>query len=177
MTNAPMTNIILIGFRGTGKSTISTLLAERLGMKRVSTDERATERCGMSIRDFVEQHGWAAFRQIEQECIREAIQEQGIVIDCGGGVVENVENMRLLSGNGIVAWVHAELGDVLERLMANEQDAQRPTLTVGMTQAQDITQNYQRRLPLYEQYAVLTVNTSMASAEECCRAIISSVSM
>lgn len=163
--------IILIGFRGTGKSTISALLAEKLGWKRLSTDELAAERCGMSIRDVVEQRGWAEFRRIEAECIREVVQEQKVVIDCGGGVVENEENMQLLAEHGVIVWIHAALEDVLARLTANEHDAQRPTLTAGASQTQDIIQNYQRRLPLYERYAALRVNTSEASSEECARAI------
>ena len=63
-------NIILIGFRGTGKTTISMQLAEVLGLQRVSTDQRVMERLGMSIASFVEQFGWAEFRRIEHEEIQ-----------------------------------------------------------------------------------------------------------
>jgi shikimate kinase len=164
-------NLILIGFRGTGKTTISTKIAQSLDWKRFSTDDMAMERCGMSIAAFVGEHGWAAFRQIEHECVAEVASNQGVIIDCGGGVVENPENMRLLSQNGIIVWVHAELNDVLERLSEDPLDAQRPLLTQNTTKQQDIIDNYSRRLPLYEGFAEFMVNTSSHSVEECCRYI------
>ena len=171
IVSASTRNLVLIGFRGTGKTTVSTKLAQNLGLKRLSTDDRATERCGMSIAAYVEQHGWAAFRHIEHECVTEAASMQGFVIDCGGGVVENPENMRLLSQNGIIIWVHAELNDVLKRLAEDPLDAQRPLLTQNTTKQQDIIENYSRRLPLYERFAAFMVNTSTHSPEECCRRI------
>ena len=164
-------NLVLIGFRGTGKTTISTALADMLGRPRFSTDDMASERCGTNIRDFVEQHGWEEFRRIERECVGEVSRRQGAVIDCGGGVVENLENMRLLAENGVVVWIHAELNDVLKRLAAEPLDAQRPLLTQGSSTSDDVRQNYTRRLPLYEGFAVFMVNTSVSAPEECCQMI------
>lgn len=164
-------NLVLIGFRGTGKTTISTALAATLGRPRFSTDDMASERCGTSIRDFVEQHGWEEFRRIERECVGEVSQSRGAVIDCGGGVVENPENMRHLAKNGVVVWIHADLNDVLKRLAAEPLDAQRPLLTHGSSTSDDVRQNYTRRLPLYEGFAAFMVNTSVSAPEECCRMI------
>lgn len=165
-----MKNLVLIGFRGTGKSTLSQELSVRLRRKRISTDEVATERAGMSISDFVSQHGWAEFRRIETECIAALRGSENLIIDSGGGVVENPENMSFLGENSLIVWVHASLEDVLKRLMGNVHDAQRPLLSQGDFRT-DITENYTRREPMYKRYAAFTVNTSTHTIEECCAAI------
>ena len=165
-----MKNLVLIGFRGTGKSTLSQELSQRLKRKRISTDEVAAERAGMSISDFVSQHGWAEFRRIEAECIADLRGSENLILDSGGGVVENPENMSLLGEHGIIIWVHASLEDVLKRLMGTVHDAQRPLLSQGDLRS-DITENYTRREPMYKRYAAFTVNTSTHTIEECCAAI------
>ncbi len=165
-----MKNLVLIGFRGTGKSTLSHELSTRLRRKRISTDEVAAERAGMSISDFVSKHGWAEFRRIEGECIAAFHGSENLIIDCGGGVVENPENMSLLAENSVIIWVHASLKDVLKRLMGNVHDAQRPLLSQGDARS-DIMENYTRREPMYKRYAAFTVNTSTHTIEECCTAI------
>ena len=165
-----MKNLVLIGFRGTGKSTLSQELSVRLRRKRISTDEVATESAGMSISDFVSQHGWAEFRRIEAECIAALHGSENLIIDSGGGVVENPENMSYLGENSVIVWVHASLEDVLKRLMGNVHDAQRPLLSQGDFRT-DITENYTRRVPMYKRYAAFTVNTSTHTIEECCAAI------
>lgn len=165
-----MKNLVLIGFRGTGKSTLAQRLAVRTGRVRISTDELATERCGMSISAFVKEYGWAEFRRIEQECIENLQGKENLIIDCGGGVVENPENMSLLGETGLIVWVHASLEDVLVRLLANEQDAQRPLLSQNDFRT-DITENYLRREPLYKRYAAFSVNTSTHTIAECSVAV------
>jgi shikimate kinase len=163
-------NIILIGFRGTGKTTLSTECAVQLGLQRISTDERVVERLGMSIAEFVQQRGWAEFRRIEHEEIRALQGKTGFVIDCGGGVVENPENMRFLGEMGNIIWVDAALEDVISRLLQNADDQQRPLLTHGDARA-DIEANYTRRRPMYEQYAELHINTSLLSTEQCIQSV------
>jgi shikimate kinase len=165
-----MKNIVLIGFRGTGKSTLSQELALRLRRVRISTDDLATERCGMSITDFVREHGWSEFRRIETECIASLQGKAGYIIDSGGGVVESPDNMRLLGEHGVIVWIHASLEDVVTRLIGNTDDAQRPLLSEGDFRS-DITENYTRREPLYKQYADFSVNTSTHTIQECSAAI------
>ncbi|TAE25298.1 MAG: shikimate kinase [Candidatus Kapaibacterium sp.] len=185
----PSQNLVFIGFRGTGKTTISLECATQRGAERISTDEQVTKRLGMSIADFVQQHGWAEFRRHEHEEIC-ALWEKyphsshnnsaaAFVIDCGGGVVENPENMRLLGELGEIVWIHAELDDVLSRLLAEPQAqstnaTQRPLLNAASDMRSDLIANYTRRLPIYEQYAERCINTSTMSIQECCRTILRS---
>ena len=165
-----MKNIVLIGFRGTGKSTLSQELALRLGRMRISTDDLAMERCGMSITDFVREQGWSEFRRIETDCIASLQGKEDLIIDSGGGVVENPDNMRLLGEHGAIVWIHASLEDVVTRLMGNTSDPQRPLLSEGDIRS-DITKNYTHREPLYKRYADFSVNTSTHTIQECSAAI------
>jgi shikimate kinase len=185
-------NIALIGFRGAGKTAVSTALAETLGSARYSTDEETTARAGAeSVADIVRERGWAEFRRLESECVRAlAAAQDGRVIDCGGGVVENPDNLRALAATSLVVWIYAELDDVLQRLFAEPLHNQRPLLGAsGGARAsdntdkahiatpkdatpsaevmrRDITENYARRLPLYAAAAVFTVNTSLLGVDE-----------
>ncbi len=180
-------NLVFIGFRGTGKTTISLECAAQRGAERISTDEQVTKRLGMSIADFVHEHGWAEFRRHEHEEIRDVWEkihptlhnnlDAPFVIDCGGGVVENPENMRLLSELGEIVWIHADVDDVLSRLLAAPESqatnaTQRPLLNAASDMRSDLIANYTRRLPIYEQYATRRINTSTMSIQECCSAIL-----
>ena len=86
-------NIVLIGYRGTGKSVVGALLAERLKMPCIAMDARIVEKAGMSIPQIVEKYGWSAFRDIETEVACELAQLNNTIIDAGGGVTERPENM------------------------------------------------------------------------------------
>ena len=90
-------NIVLLGYRGTGKSTIARLLAKQLDRKLVSIDELIVKSAGMPVPRIVSEWGWPRFREIESQMVREvAAKEDRMVIDCGGGVVLDEDNIRLL---------------------------------------------------------------------------------
>ena len=81
-------NIILLGYRGTGKSVISRLLARQLKCPLFSLDSMIEEAVGIPIPEIVSMWGWARFREIESKIVEQAVEEaKDAVIDCGGGVV------------------------------------------------------------------------------------------
>ena len=88
-----------------------------------------------------------------------------MVIDCGGGVVENPANMRLLRENSVVVWVDASMEDIITRL-ASDENAHRPQLSSGLTWEDDTRTNYDRRKPMYEQWSGFYVNTSQQEMTE-----------
>lgn len=157
--NLKYNRIVLIGFRGVGKSTIGKKIAASLNWKYMSTDDLIKEATGQNISYLVETKGWQNFRIIESEVIRALKSESQVVIDCGGGIVENSENIKFLSPHSLVVWVDAELSDILERL--SEED-DRPLLTSAYLE-DDIVNNYKRRFPLYQCYSQYYVNSSKDS--------------
>ncbi len=160
--------IVLIGFRGSGKTTIGKRLAELLGWNFISTDALIEREIGASISEWVEKNGWENFREKEKAVIRSLPESDNMVIDCGGGVVEDAQNMELLQRYSLIVWVDAEEADIYRRLL-REND--RPLLNQADLR-EDIRTNYRRRQPLYRQYSRIYVNSSQNSTEEICQYII-----
>ena len=160
--------IVLIGFRGSGKTTIGKELSRMLKWEYISTDNLVELQINFSISDFVKKEGWPTFRRLEKEMIRRLEETMGVVIDCGGGVVEDPQNMACLEENSLIVWVDAALQDILARLQNN---ASRPLLNQADLQ-QDIEYNYRRREPFYRRYSRLRVNTSRLGLPSACEEII-----
>ena len=156
-------NLVLIGYRGTGKSTLGKLLAERLGLSYVCLDDQIVKRAGMSIPRIVERHGWDYFRDLEEEVVREASQGDRQLIDAGGGVITREANIENLRRNGLVVLLEATVEDIVARIGS---DTQRPSLTGTKSFTEEVEEVLQQRRPLYEKAAHHCVNTSELSVEE-----------
>lgn len=156
-------NIVLIGYRGTGKSAVGTLIAERLGMICVGMDARIVEKAGMSIPEIVAQRGWPGFRDLESEVAREYAAQDGLVIDAGGGVIERPENVDMLRANGVVFWLKASVPTIVSRIQG---DTQRPSLTGGKSFVDEVAEVLERRTPLYQNAAHHAIDTDLLTPEE-----------
>ena len=110
-----MKNIVLIGFMGTGKTTIGRLLASRLGRPFVDCDKKVEYESGMTIREIFERYGEAYFRQKEKDMIAKLSRYNNAVIATGGGVVLSNENMRRLKRNGVIIALTASVDTILQR--------------------------------------------------------------
>lgn len=158
--------IVLIGFRATGKTTIGKLLAERLSLPFLDLDEYLTRREGKSIAQMVAERGWPYFRQKEREAMRELSGFKEGVIALGGGAVMHEEEMNLLKKDACVVWLKSPPEIITKRLAAdNKTGLQRPSLT-GADVLQEIETVLGKRLPLYQRFADLEVETSSAPPEE-----------
>ena len=100
-------NIVLIGFMGCGKSLTSSKLAEILDRQVISTDKLVEKKEGQSVAEIFEKSGEGYFRRVEKEIIKEISDQSGMIIDCGGGVVMDDENMANLKKNGHVIYLSA----------------------------------------------------------------------
>ena len=139
-------NLVLIGYRGTGKSTVGALLAERLGMRYVSMDNEITKRANMSVPEIVAQFGWKKFRDTESELTKELTAQDGLIIDTGGGVIERQENVDELHINTRVFWLRASVDTITSRI---KEDSSRPALVAGKTFVEEIAEVLARREPIY----------------------------
>ena len=149
-------NIVLIGYRGCGKSVVAGLLAQRLGWPCHSMDALIVERAGLSIPDIVAQQGWPAFRDLESALARELAALDEVVIDCGGGIIERPDNIAALRANGCVIWLTASVPTILSRIGG---DTQRPSLTGGKSFTQEVAEVLTRRTPLYQAAAHHVIDT------------------
>jgi len=165
-------NIVLIGYRATGKTTVGRLIAQRLGWMFVDTDVLIEQRAKKKIAEIVAQEGWQGFRRREKEIIAEVSAKKNMVIAVGGGAVINKENVKNLKQNGILIWLKANADTIAKRLAQDEKTAsQRPSLT-GKSVVEEIEEVLSERLPLYQQAADIEVDTERYSPEEIARLII-----
>jgi shikimate kinase len=165
-----MKNIVLVGFMGTGKTTIAKALARSLGKKYVNTDDLIESREKRSINDIFKDDGEAYFRKVEKEIIKEARRQADQVIDAGGGVVLDPENMKNLRMTGTIICLWADPDTIRERTKKYEH---RPLLNVEDPKKR-ITELLDHRRPFYEK-ADFHVDTSagdIGSAVEAIKKIV-----
>ncbi len=122
-----MKNVVLVGFMGTGKTTIATQVANRLKMKYVSTDSLIEKREKRTINEIFTDSGEDYFRGIESDVIREVSAASGLVIDTGGGAVLREENIANFKSQGVVICLTADPETILER---TKKYKHRPLLNV-----------------------------------------------
>lgn len=112
-------NIILIGFMGSGKTTIGKELAKAKNMKFIDTDDLIESRQGISIKEIFSVHGEPRFREIEAEVLNSLAGIDGHVISVGGGAVMRTGNMSILKGIGTVVFLDAPLKKIISNLKGN----------------------------------------------------------
>jgi shikimate kinase len=120
-------NIVLIGFMASGKTLSSKELAKRLGRERISTDEMIEQREGRSIKDIFEKSGEPYFRQLERDIVREISEKKNLVVDCGGGLAADEENLKILKSTGVTFYLEASPESVYRRIKGKTD---RPLLNV-----------------------------------------------
>jgi shikimate kinase len=155
-------NIVLIGMRGSGKTTIGKLLAKRLGKQYIEMDELIVERLGLSIPEIVDTYGWQKFRDTEAEITFEVGGVDNVVNATGGGVVTRDENIRELKKKGKLIWLKANTNTLLNRI-GNSQS--RPSLT-GKSSREDMEVVMADRSPIYQRAADFIVDTEDKRPEE-----------
>ena len=118
-------NIVLIGFMGTGKTSIGKMLASKLGCAFVDLDHKIEADSNMTIPEIFKRYGEAHFRDLEKQAVKEIAERRGIVIATGGGTIKDSENMRLLKESGNVICLTADVDEILFR---TESKGDRPVL-------------------------------------------------
>ena len=151
---------MLVGLSGSGKSTIGRLLADRLGLPFVDTDELIVQRAGMPIPQLFSEHGEPAFRAAEREAVADAVAGEPAVIATGGGAPVDSESRRLLWDGNLVVWLDAPVEALVRRVGADGDG--RPLLTGGA--GERLAALRAAREPVYAQ-AHLHVQTEDAGVE------------
>lgn len=165
--------LALVGYRGTGKSTVGRLLAERTGRPFVDADHEIEARAGRSIRSIFEGSGEPAFRDWEERVLREVAEGRpGAVLATGGGAILREANRRTLRAFGLVVWLRAEPQVLARRLEADARTrAARPALTSAGA-LHEIADVLASRTPLYQAVADACVDTEGKSIAEVVDAIL-----
>jgi shikimate kinase len=162
-------NIVLIGYRGTGKSTVGKVLAAHLGRAVVSTDAEVVKRARQPIPQIVAQHGWEHFRDLESEVCRELSGREGLVIDTGGGAILRPQNVECLKKTGTLFWLTASVETIIKRIGG---DTQRPSLTGTKSFIEEIQDVLRERTPKYQAAADHVVSTDAQSIDQVVKTIL-----
>ncbi len=141
-------NIVLVGMMGSGKSMVAKALAKKLKAPCVSTDDMVEKKAHHKIKSIVAEKGWVHFRALEHKAIIALSKKKGMVIDCGGGVVLDPDNLKLLKKNGIIFHLKATPAVIFKRIKG---DPNRPLVHDVPNPLGAITKIYKQRLPLYNQ--------------------------
>ena len=145
-----MKNIVLIGMMGCGKTTIGTLLAEKLNRTLMDTDALIVEREGRSINEIFANHGEGYFRKRELDVSNELGQMQDLIIACGGGLPMQSACMAALKQNGTVIWLRRDPGETYDTM----DTTARPLAQRGR---QDFLDRFAQREPFYRACADLVI--------------------
>ena len=168
-------NIVLIGYRCSGKSLVGKTLADDLGLELMDTDQVLEERVGSPIPHYVAENGWEVFRMLEKMIIRSIANHDQRVIATGGGVVLDWENVRNLRQTGWVVWLRTGIKSIRERMGQDERSGKvRPGL-IGENPLEEIEEILSQRTALYERASDYIVNTDRQSPETVAREIIQSM--
>ncbi len=165
-------NIVLIGYRCSGKTEVGKILARELEKDFLDTDELIEDNAGCSIEAIISRDGWNHFREIEKSLIEKVSRRNNLIIATGGGVVMDEDNLKNLKKNAWIVWLNGE-SEVLRERMDKEQRSGkiRPSLT-GEDSLEEIKQVMDVRIPLYEKTATFVVDTSTVTSAEVAALII-----
>jgi shikimate kinase len=161
-------NIVLVGFMGSGKTSIGRLVAQRLGFQFIDTDKVIVEHTGMEISDIFAKHGEPWFRDHETSALASMNIYNRTVISTGGGVVLRPENRELLHDLGFVVWLTASEEVIFERVSRNKK---RPLLQTDNPR-QTVHELLEKRRPLYEGAAQFTVDSTHLGHDAAADAVI-----
>jgi len=161
-------NIILIGFMGTGKSSVGRYLARKLGRKVIELDHLIEKHEHKTISKIFKENGEPYFRRIERKMLKKVLPLKNRVISTGGGIVLNPLNVKDLKKVGVLVCLTASLNEIKARTSKNSQ---RPLL-LGKKASQPLENCLRYRRPLYKKAGDLFVDTTRKSACETAKEII-----
>lgn len=152
-------NIVLIGFMGTGKTSVGKRLAKQLNWNFIDTDVAIEEISGMSVPEIFRKHGETRFRSEEKALIKRLIEREGYVISTGGGTPLRAENWEILTQIGLIISLYAPIDTILERIGGSND---RPLLKADRDENERLLLS---RQPIYNK-ADLLINTTEISIDE-----------
>ncbi len=150
-------NITLIGMPGVGKSTVGVVLAKALGLAFIDTDLVIQEQTGLLLQQIIDTKGLEAFARIEEDVLS-GLQVTNSVVSTGGSAVYSDKAMKHLAAGGPVVYLRASCEEIISRI--NNLDSRGIALKPGYT----LETLYAERVPLYEKYADITVDSYSVAA-------------
>ncbi|MCF0133231.1 MAG: shikimate kinase [Blautia sp.] len=164
--------IFLIGFMGSGKSTVSGYLQQYSDYTKIEMDEEIEEKEHMKIREIFKGKGEEYFRNLETEYLLQISKtDENYVVSCGGGVAMKEENVRIMKSCGRVVWLDALPGTIYERV----KDSHHRPLLEGHWNVSYIQGLMDKRRNQYESAADICIQTDYQTPEEICKKLLEEI--
>jgi shikimate kinase len=158
-------NLFLIGYRCTGKSSVGRSLAATIGRPFIDTDSLVVSENGMSIRNIVDSRGWEAFRRLEHTALQQVCTMGRRVVATGGGIVLDADNVKLMKKRGRIIWLRASPETIKARMLQDQAtETHRPALT-STDSICEIEETLAERSPLYQHAMDFSVDTDNVSLD------------
>lgn len=164
-------NILLIGFMGTGKTSVSRELKKITNLPEIDMDKYIVEREKMSIAEIFDKFGEDYFRKVETECLKEILKNKGLIVSCGGGVVVKDENVSYMKNKGKIVLLTATPETVYERV---KHSMERPILNNNMN-VEFIGELMEKRRERYLSVADIIIKTDNKSIEDIVKEILDKI--
>ncbi|HTL29748.1 MAG TPA: shikimate kinase [Tepidisphaeraceae bacterium] len=163
-------SVILIGYRGSGKTTTGAKLADRLWLSFVDVDELIVKKAGKTIREIFADEGEPHFRDLESAALKEALAKPDHVIALGGGSVVRPENREAIKASGRkVVYLRCDPEVLFQRIQADATTAEtRPNLTSLGGSVDEIKKLMTEREPFYREVMTSELDVTNLSPEEAC---------
>lgn len=158
--------ITLIGYRGTGKSTLAAPLARRLDWDWIDADVELERRAGRTIKQIFDTDGEPEFRRLERELIAELLQQDRLIVAAGGGAILNEATRRDLKTSGPVIWLQASAEAIERRLATDSTTGQRRPNLTATGGREEIERLLATREPLYRECATIIVDSDSVAPEQ-----------
>lgn len=161
-------NIVLVGYRGCGKTTVGKRLADRLWQKFVDVDDLIVKKAGKTIKEIFEQDGEERFRDLESEALAECLKMTDHVIGLGGGTLGREGNRKMLKESGVkIIYLKCEAEELDRRCSADANSAiNRPALTSLGGGLAEIKHLLEKREPLYREVKTAELDVTRLSPED-----------
>jgi shikimate kinase len=170
-------NLFLIGYRGSGKTTVAAALAEQLNWPWIDADAELERRAGKTIKEIFQAGGEESFRDLESSVVADLAGADGQIVALGGGAVLREQNRQALNGRGKVVWLKASPEALFQRIQGDPTTAaRRPNLT-GQGGLAEIRTLLAERTPLYAACADLTIDAEQPSPATIARQIIAQLKL
>ena len=165
---------VLIGYRGCGKTTVGRLVADRLGVPLLDTDALAAAAAGRPIAEIFAVGGEAAFRDLEERAVAEALPAHAVVATGGGAVVREANRRRLAACGRPIVYLRCGAAELARRLAADGGNV-RPALTDAGDAAAEVAAVLASREPLYQGAATAVVEVEGLAPAAVAEAVLASV--
>jgi shikimate kinase len=160
-------NLVLVGFMGSGKSSVGRILSSLTGFALVDTDTLVAQEAGQSIPEIFRRHGEERFRELETKVLQSLVGRIGLIVATGGGVVTIEENRKILTEIGTVVWLDASPEQLYQRV----KHSKRPLLQTDDPR-RTVEELYRAREPLYRQVAAIHIDSGSLTHRQTAEAVL-----